>query len=76
MDVLDATEIAYKNGYKKGKADAMRDSDLVEVTRCKDCLFYKYGDCWNIQWESYEGDMPGVKENDFCSYGERKAANK
>ena len=47
-------------------------ADMVEVVRCKDCSFYKHGNCWNEQWEDYEGNMPTVKENDFCSYGTPK----
>ena len=47
-------------------------AELVEVTRCKDCSFYKYGECWHGQWQDYDGDMPTVKETDFCSYGTPK----
>ena len=50
----------------------MDAADVVEVVRCKDCKFYKYDDCWNIQWTDREGNMAYVKEDDFCSYGERK----
>ena len=41
--------------------------DFVEVVRCKDCKFFKYGDYCT------EGKMEHsrCRENDFCSYGER-----
>ena len=45
-------------------------SDLVEVVRCKDCRYFKYGDyCDHAKMEHSR-----CRENDFCSYGERKNA--
>lgn len=78
MNVLDATEIAYKNGYKKGKEDAVKDFDLVEVVRCKDCKHCKEHPtsdkikmCTNEQqWVT--DCYPLVHDTDYCSYGERK----
>ena len=48
---------------QKGRWDAIKDADLVEVVRCKDC---KYEDtcCRTIRNEK--------KPTDFCSYGERR----
>lgn len=73
MNVLDATEIAYKNGYKKGKDDAMRDSDFVEVVRCKDCGYWQRNaglfDSPNGQCFYHDICTNGTN---FCSYGERK----
>lgn len=41
--------------------------DAVEVVRCKDCKFFKYGDyCTESKMEHSL-----CRENDFCSYGER-----
>ena len=42
-------------------------ADVVEVVRCKDCKFFKYGDYCD------EGKMEHsrCRENDYCSYGER-----
>ncbi len=50
-------------------ADMVKDSDLVEVIRCKDCkYFHDYGDgvknCW--------GDGGGMKDDDYCSQAKRK----
>ena len=43
-------------------------ADVVEVVRCKDCKFFKYGDyCTEGKMEHSQ-----CRENDFCSYGERK----
>ena len=39
--------------------------DAVEVVRCKDCT----------EWDEKEGECShwyGFRENDFCSFGERK----
>ena len=54
--------------YGIGFAEKKRD-DLVEVVRCKDCVFYDYemfpDDCRWDRDEVPDGD-------DFCSCGERK----
>ena len=43
--------------------------DAVEVVRCKDCKYFKYGDyCVGDKMEHSH-----ARENDFCSYGERRA---
>lgn len=48
--------------------DAMPTIDAVPVVRCKDCKWFnKLGCAINIVDDS---DRP--KENDFCSFGERK----
>ena len=55
--------------YEKGYQDAIRDKDLVEVVRCKDCKHLMFSDCYG---ECGQGYMGIVKPYDFCSYGERK----
>lgn len=51
------------------------EEDIEKVVRCKDCKYYdKMGEyCWNEQWIT--PDDTQVKEDDFCSYGERRAKN-
>ena len=39
--------------------------DLVNVVRCKDCTEWDKNECECSHWY-------GFRENDFCSYGERK----
>ena len=53
--------------------NSIPDADVVEVVRCKDCMFYeplgngKVGICRHLKLKSY------LKHNiDFCSYGQRK----
>ena len=42
--------------------------DAVPVVRCKDCKFFQYGDyCCGDKMEHSH-----AREDDFCSYGERK----
>lgn len=43
--------------------------DAEEVVRCKDCKHYGATDC-QIQESFY-----GIKDFDFCSYGERKGGD-
>ena len=40
-------------------------ADVVPVVRCKDCTEWDKDECECSHWY-------GFKENDFCSYGERK----
>ncbi|MBO4543560.1 MAG: hypothetical protein J5725_10320 [Bacteroidales bacterium] len=48
---------------------------VVEVVRCKDC---KYGSCTGAYGKYYECELsegelaPLWREDDFCSYGERR----
>lgn len=51
-------------------------ADVVEVVRCKDCIYYKSNCCFNRQWDFESSvEVPLVRENDFCSYGERREQN-
>ena len=46
--------------------------DAVEVVRCKDCkhcIYISYA-CGDVRCGKLHTDY--IKENDFCSYGERK----
>ena len=48
-------------------------SDYVKVVRCKDCIFHEANSCFNRQWDLESStEVPMVRENDFCSYGERE----
>ena len=56
-------------GYKAEK----KKPDLVEVVRCKDCIYYQANSCFNRQWDFESStEIPMVRETDFCSYGVRK----
>lgn len=46
------------------KLDKVPSADVVEVVRCKDCKYNADGTC--------EYTEINVKDNDYCSYGERK----
>jgi hypothetical protein len=52
------------------------ECDMVEVVRCKDCRFRKStfnGDGYFCSvWDTDDYEEAYVKDNDFCSYGERK----
>ena len=47
--------------------------DAVEVVRCKDCVFYDFGECCNPTMDTSDGAHFYPYPIDFCSYGERKA---
>ena len=72
----------YDLGYLNAVADAydwmdeQQPIDAVPVVRCKDC---RWGNCYDNILLRYEclrllGSIQ-VKEDDFCSYGERRADN-
>lgn len=47
--------------------------DAVEVVRCKDCKHRKEKICFNPCYGMWVGVE--LKDNDFCSYGERRKDN-
>lgn len=52
---------------------AFAETDVVQVVRCKDCKHYIAGFCTrDINGRT---NMFRMSENDYCSYGERKADN-
>ena len=83
--VLEIAKDKYYSDFHKSMADltSLRElledtpiADVVEVVRCKDCIYYQKmatgGLCMCGDKEtSYASDFY-PKENDFCSYGERK----
>lgn len=56
------------------KSKGYLQPDFVNVVRCKECVHYERGECYherhNHHFQSIE-----QKEDDFCSYGERRATN-
>ena len=54
--------------------DEARTVDAVEVVRCRDCKHrYNGKDCTHPLLLSYSwGAIRNVKNDDFCSYGERR----
>lgn len=54
-------------------ADHLLSNGVVEVVRCRDCVYYASNCCFNRQWDFESStEIPMVREDDFCSYGERK----
>lgn len=56
--------------------DQTPTADVVEVVRCKDCVYYGDGEC--VYHSELENDTSAygrwivkVNEDDYCSYGER-----
>ena len=45
----------------------MPSADVVEVVRCKDCKWYQNGFC-----DKVDALLGLIRDNDYCSYGERK----
>lgn len=55
----------------KSTLEKMKPVDAVEVERCEDCRFFKWGDyCTHDKMEHSR-----CRNNDFCSYGERRTDN-
>ena len=51
-------------------AKEMQTVDAVPVVRCRECKYYK-PDEFECGCD-FAGGLPYVKNDDFCSYGERK----
>lgn len=50
--------------------------DAVPVIRCKDCKYYRDGDCWH-EWDNdgrmyYQSVINEPNPDDYCSRAERK----
>lgn len=67
QDIVDAI-IGFMDAF-----GAMKEADVVEVVRCKDCK-YLNSDIAMGEWEGScrYWNTHSVMLNDFCSYGERK----
>ena len=88
MRLIDADTIPWCNydldnylyfvGVDKEYVDEIPTIDAVPVVRCKDCKWYKRGIVFKDTMFCYRPKEDGdpliliYKENDFCSYGERK----
>lgn len=58
----------YEAGYLEGEADAM--ASIVRCKDCKHCIYISYA-CGDVRCGKLHTDY--IRENDFCSYGERKS---
>lgn len=47
-------------------------ADVVEVVRCKDCIFFKESEVTNSAYCDWHREYFETYPNDYCSYGERK----
>ena len=53
--------------------DGLPAADAVEVVRCKDCDYKVFDEESQEYYCNHAFGMYGeIKDNDFCSYGERK----
>lgn len=52
--------------------DSVVEEDFVPVVRCKDCKYWEYGKDYEPYCNHCGSMMADTKEDDFCSYGERK----
>lgn len=50
-------------------------SDYVEVIRCRDCKYWIEDKDFGMFCTHWGSTLSESRENDFCSYGERKISN-
>lgn len=77
MDNHNACETAWLNGYKCGRESVEKNGpiEVAIVVRCKDCKFTSGKESVFVPGHlscNRRNRLNYVKENDFCSYGERK----
>jgi hypothetical protein len=56
----------------KEKAFWVKEPDMVEVVRCKDCVWCEQGKGYEPYCNHPTDGMHDVQPDDYCSYGERK----
>lgn len=69
-------EIMRRGIYPPGVRHAIENApaiDAVPVARCKDCVSYEPEPCIGFGWCPVCSFVR--RDDDFCSYGERKEAN-
>ena len=69
-------ELAIVKATSYGDAlDAVREAPSIDIVRCGECK-HRYDDGWiEPRWTcDYLKDMR-LKDDDFCSYGERRASD-
>ena len=54
---------------------SIQAADVVEVVRCKNCRFFSGRQECYCHAAGENGTPIFVRENDFCSYGQRKEAD-
>ena len=73
-------DLPYKASVKRVLIQAP-SADVVEVTRCKDCV---YADCLpsglfrcrkHSVYSMFRNSILNVRHEDYCSFGERKEQN-
>lgn len=77
VDISDCTDIKDILSAVVTYLAELSTVDAVEVVRCQDCKHRHDGkDCTHPLLLSYSwGALRNVKDDDFCSYGERKGGS-
>lgn len=71
-------EYGYTCGIERAESEieCAPTVDAVPVIRCKDCKYYRDGDCWH-EWDNdgrmyYQSVISEPNPDDYCSMAERK----
>ena len=69
---IEAKESCKRDGYcyEVRNLMALPSADAVQIVRCKDCKWHMND--YMGEWCGKLRGYPGMKANDFCSYGERR----
>ena len=65
------SEICYSEGDVKVMIDMQPTADVVEVVRCKGCMFWRGKDHDGV---CIENGLATRMENEFCSRGKKKGS--
>jgi len=74
--VIIRNEGGYFGTVKSEIVEAQKTEDIVSVIRCKDCKYYRDGDCWH-EWDNdgqiyYQSAINEPNPDDYCSKAKRK----
>ena len=74
--LMDAMPSCYSDTFASQIADHLIANGVTIPVRCKDCKWAEYGKDYEPycnHWKS--GLYANIKDDDFCSYGERRTDN-
>ena len=76
IDAFGLSEKAEIQDVLEGLPSAQPTVDAEPVIRCKDCKYYRDGDCWH-EWDNdgqiyYQSVINEPNPDDYCSRAKRK----
>lgn len=62
----------FERTFLSGVVDSEPTIDAIHVVRCRECKYRKYDDIFGMIWCNLDSCTKRVKQDDFCSHGEKR----